>query len=243
MQIAIIDDTEKDIQTIKDYTLKYFSHNHPGVPLTIHEYLNGETFLMDFSQYAYDLIFIDYYMEKLSGLETAHLIRKMDVSVLLIFITASPDFAIDSYRVKACGYLLKPITYDDFSETMSLNTQNSLKKTQFVEFENGGNPVRVFLKDIIYCDISGHYAQIHTSDKTIRIRMTFSKLTDTISPFSEFLLCYRGCTVNMKHILRIENQTFLMTNGERIPFRKKEQNDIMKTYSNFLFEKVRNHNI
>lgn len=243
MKIAIIDDSKDDIQLIKHYIKEYFIHNYSGIPLTIHEYLSGESFLMAFSQSAYDIIFLDCYMKKLSGLETAQLIRKTDLSVLLIFITVSRDFAIDSYRVKACGYLVKPLTYESFSETMSLNMQNSLKKSQFVELENGKDYVRIFLKDIICCDISGHYSQIHTISKIIRVRMAFSKLADVLSPYPEFLLCYRGCLVNMKKIVRIENQAFVMTNGDRIPFRKKEEGAIMKTYSSFLFEKVRNHEL
>lgn len=243
MKIAIIDDSKKDIQIIKAYTEEYFAHNYSGIGLCIHEYFSGESFLSGFSQSAYDIIFIDCYMEKLSGLETAHMIRKIDFSVLLIFTTVSRDFAVDSYRVKACGYLVKPLTYDIFAEIMTLNMQNSLKKSQFLELENGKGFVRVFLKDIVYCDISGHYAQIHTSAEIKRVRMTFSRLVDALSPYSEFLLCYRGCLVNMKKIVRMENQAFLMKNGDWIPFRKKEQNAIMKTYSNFLFEKVRNHEI
>lgn len=243
MKIAIVDDTKNDIQLLKTYIKEYFIHNYSGIPLTIHEYPNGETFLISFSQSSYDIIFLDYYMKKLTGLETAQIIRKTDFTVHIIFITVSRDFAVDSYRVKACGYLVKPFTYEAFYETMSLNLENILKKLQFVEFVNGKDFIRVFLKDIIFCDISGHYSQIHTSDTVIRIRMAFSKLVDVLKPYPEFLLCYRGCLVNMKKIIKIENQAFLMSDGERIPFRKKEQNNIMKTYSSFLFEKVRNHEL
>lgn len=243
MKIAIIDDSKDDIQLIKTMIKRYFVHNYSSIPLIIHDYPSGESFLVEFSQFSYDIIFLDCYMEKLSGFETAQLIRKVDLSVLLIFTTVSRDFAIDSYRVKACGYLVKPLTYEAFCETMSLNMQSSLKKSQFVELENGRDSVRVFLKDIVYCDISGHYSQIHTTSRIIRVRMAFSKLTDILSPYPELLLCYRGCIVNMKKIVRIENQAFLMSDGDRIPFRRKEQNAIMKTYSSFLFEKVRNHEL
>lgn len=243
MKIAIIDDKEDDLQLIKTYILKYFTENYSKFPLNISLFLSGEAFLPEFYESSFDIIFIDHYMKNLSGLETARIIRQSDSSALLIFITASRDYAVDSYRVRACGYLVKPVSYDAFYETMSMNAQSCLKKLQFVEFKSSSGSVRVFLKDIIYCDISGHYAQIHTFDKTIRIRITFSKMADALKPYPDFLLCYRGCLVNMRQIMCIENMAFLMAGGERIPFRKKEQNDIMKTYSCYLFEKVRNKDI
>ena len=39
-------------------------------------------------------------------------LEKMILSLKLFFLTSSPEFALESYDVKASGYLLKPTTYE-----------------------------------------------------------------------------------------------------------------------------------
>ena len=39
-------------------------------------------------------------------------LEKMILSFKIIFLTSSPEFALESYDVKASGYLLKPTTYE-----------------------------------------------------------------------------------------------------------------------------------
>lgn len=241
MNIAIIDDSVVDQRILADYLHTFFSLNFTDIPYSTHLYLSGEDFLKSFTKHSYDLIFMDYYMKSLSGLETAKVIRSTDKQALLFFTTFSCDYAIDCYKVKASGYLVKPYSYDDFAELVALSDIDQFKELQFIEVRNGMEKIRVLIKDIIYCDISGHYTQIHTKDNGLRrIRMTFSELLGLLMPYPEFLACYRGCLINMNHIVRIDDLNFLMQGGERIPFRKKEQAKIMDTYSEFLFDRVRN---
>mgnify|MGYP000712500954 CR=1 FL=1 len=47
-------------------------------------------------------------MGELNGIDTARRLRKLGVEAPIIFLTASPDFALESYEVEASGYLLKP---------------------------------------------------------------------------------------------------------------------------------------
>lgn len=240
MNIAIIEDLPADRQLADEYLDTYFSSSFPGLMIHIDSFSSGEEFLESFAPRNYDLIFIDYYLNDLSGLETARQIRLTDQQAVLIFTTASRDCAVDGYRVKASGYLLKPFTYEQFAETLSLIDIRQLKERQFLEIANGMETIKIIVTDIIYCDISGHYTQIHTKSSGLkRIRMPFAEIVRLLEPFPEFLSCYRGCLINMDYIRRMENLTFIMEDGERIPFRKKEQAQIMDAYTNFLFCKVR----
>lgn len=240
MNIAIIEDLPADRQLAAEYLDTYFSSAFPGLMINIDSFSSGEEFLDSFTPRAYDLIFIDYYLNDLSGLETARVIRHTDRQAILIFTTASRDFAVDGYRVKASGYLIKPFTYEQFAETLSLIDISQLKERQFLEIANGMETIKIIVTDIICCDIAGHYTQIHTKSSGLkRIRMPFTEMVRLLKPFPEFLSCYRGCLINMNFILRMEDLTFIMEDGERIPFRKKAQAQIMEAYSNFLFCKVR----
>ncbi len=79
---------------------------------TLDRFSSGEDFLGAFTPGKYDLIFLDIYMDGITGMETAKRIRQTDHDCRIIFITISPEFAVESYNVNASFYLLKPIGKD-----------------------------------------------------------------------------------------------------------------------------------
>ena len=244
MKIAIIDDQRPDAELISKYIKTYFSCHCINMPVSIHIFPDGENLLSEFKRDAFEFIFIDYYMNGISGLDTAFAIRKLDQAVIIIFTTASRDFAVDSYKIRASGYLVKPISYEDFSETMSLIDLKKIKEQHFIQIKNGYEQIKIPLNDIIYCDISGHYVQIHTMNLGLqRSRMPFNSLSRMLELYSEFLPCYRGCIINMNCIDHMDDLTFVMNSNERIPLSRKQQAEILKTYSEFLFKKVRTQDI
>ena len=64
--------------------------------------------MKNFAKDQYDVIFLDIYMDGMTGMDAARAIREIDRVVRIIFITTSTEFAVDSYEVSAFGYLLKP---------------------------------------------------------------------------------------------------------------------------------------
>lgn len=240
MNIAIIEDQITDIDVISGHFSVYFSNNHINMPLLIQTFESGEVFLCTFTPHSYDILFIDYYLTHMSGLDTAFAVRKTDPAIPIVFTTASRDYAVDSYRVNASGYLVKPITYEAFTETLTRIDMKKLKEHYCMQLTIGREIVSIPLRDIIYCDIAGHYVQIHclTMD-TQRSRMTFNEISCQLKDYPQFLTCYRGCIINMDHIRYMKDLVFVMDNGERIPFRKKNCNEIIQAYTDFIFQKVR----
>lgn len=242
MNIAIIDDLKADRETTSQLILDFFEEQKAALPNSIHAFESGEAFLNTFADNLFDLIFIDYYLGTMSGLDIAYAVREAGCEAVMIFTTASPDFAIDCYKVRASGYLVKPISQKDFSEILSITSLFKKGPAQFIEVTSRSRKIRLLLKDIIYCDIEGHYVQIHTKHLGIQTsRMTFAQLKSLLMPHPEFILCYRGSIINMDYVDHIEEIDFYLDTGERIPFRKKERNEIIKAYTEFLFNKVREH--
>ena len=69
----------------------------------------------------------------MSGIELAHNIRKLDKHVLLVFISACIDYALDAFRVQAFRFLIKPVTYEQFVQEIldaSNNTGSAVKKKE-----------------------------------------------------------------------------------------------------------------
>ena len=71
----------------------------------VSEFPSGTAFLGNYEP-DYDLVFMDIEMPGMDGMETARALRKMDASVLLIFVTNMAQYAIAGYEVDADGNII-----------------------------------------------------------------------------------------------------------------------------------------
>lgn len=66
----------------------------------------------------FDIYCLDILMPGYTGLEAAKEIRRFDKNAQIIFVTGSPEFALESYCVKAINYVLKPVTREKIFLTL-----------------------------------------------------------------------------------------------------------------------------
>lgn len=235
MTIAIIDDCLKDRKNIEIYLKQYFKEHKFNISPHISYYKSAYHFMSHFKKNKYELIFLDDYIEDLNGLELAKMIRKIDTQVALVFVSGSCEFAIDAYKVKATDYLIKPCSYEQLCTAMNLLNLKQIEENQFLLLNSGQKNFKIFLKDIIYCDSCGHYTQIHKTDHSVeRIRQSFCSISKHLEHYAQFYHCYRGCIINMNQIIKMESMNFLLSNGERIPFRKKDYLKAADIYTAYL---------
>lgn len=240
----MIDDWQGDRELLCEYGRRFLKEKCYQPQYKFYQFENGRKFLENFEKNFYDIIFIDCYMEYLSGLETAYEIRKLDRKVTLIFSTASRDFAMEGYQVQAAGYLVKPIHYEDFVKCLDRIDMKKMEKQQFIEINAGQERVKIPVCDILYCESSGHYVQIHTKHLGIqRVRMAFQEFCQLMKPYGEFVVCCRGGMVNLNYVKNIDEEVINMKNGERIVFSRRRQEELTKAYTDFIFDKVRNQKL
>lgn len=240
MQVAIIDDLDICRQEIKECLLRYIRENYEGEEPGVDEFESGTRFLGAFRPQVYDVIFIDQYMDGMSGMDTAREIRKSDEDAALIFVTTSHGHAVDSYGVRACGYLIKPFTYEAFGETMRLARLGKILNARFISMGDD----RILLKGILWCDRDGHYVQVHTDMQgVLRYRAAFASLEAVLSAYPQFLPCYRGLIINMDRVERMMELEFLMDTGERVPFRKRDHKEIKIRFSQYMFRRARQEDL
>lgn len=236
MKVAIIDDLAECRNDIQSCLRQFFSKHYAEESFRIEEFISGEAFLTVFRKDSYDLIFIDQYMDGLSGMDTARQIRVSDAFVPLVFITTSRDHAIDSYQVRAGGYLLKPFSYEDFEQTLLLLDMARLRNARYICVQDE----RILLREILWCDVDGHYMQIHTRQHgDLRYRIPFATVADMLMDYPQFLTCYKGCIVNLDHVEQMEEVAFLLGTGDRVPFSKRDRKNIENGYHRYLFHKAR----
>lgn len=100
MKAAIIDDLALCREELQDCLNRYLDENYAGETPMIHEFESGEAFLSRFVPGAYDIIFIDQYMDGLSGIDTA---QKSGKLTRLSHWYSSPPASITPLRALRCG--------------------------------------------------------------------------------------------------------------------------------------------
>jgi len=101
----IIDDEPLALALLESYVLKTPFLNLTG------KYSSAVTAVDSVSSLLPDVIFLDIQMAELNGLEYAKLVPE---KTRIIFTTAFNQYALESYKVNALEYLLKPFSYSDF---------------------------------------------------------------------------------------------------------------------------------
>lgn len=228
--IVVCDDVEIERLLLKEILCQYFEEINEEVSIV--EYDSGETLIADVEEgyVAMDLLFLDIYMKKLNGMETARKLRQIQCKVPIIFLTASPDYAIESYEVQASGYLLK-----SFSEEKLMKLLNRILKTDMkrrVAIKNRRQYRYPCTDDIMYIDSDKHNVTLHLSDGSEII--TVDKLEEIEKRINEkrFLRCHQSYLVNMDYIKDVEDD-FIMEDGTLVPIRVRGRKEILDTYYDY----------
>ena len=106
---AIIDDEPLAVTLLESYVKRVPELDLKG------KFLGAREALDALKETPVDLVFLDIQMPELTGLELS---SQLPARTYVIFTTAYSQYAIQGYRANAVGYLLKPISFADFKETI-----------------------------------------------------------------------------------------------------------------------------
>ena len=222
MNIAIIDDIASDAKQLKRIITSYFENRQ--IPTEIRYFSSAEAFFDDYRPGNFQILFLDIYMDGITGMEAARRIRNQSDDCILVFVTTSSEFAVESYDVNAAYYLLKPFQPEKLCQILDSFRLKEALHARYIEIISDRVPVRVPLHSILYADAG-----------PLRSYLTFHKFEEQIRDCHNFLSCYRGCMVNMDRIQEATDDGFLLDNGETVQIRKRGSAAIRKAYLQYLF--------
>jgi len=235
MRIGICDDLQEDrnhlIALIRDY------YNTRGERVELFEYESAEEMLGGWRDNWLGCLFLDVYMDGISGMEAARRIRETDSNCMIIFTTTSPDHAIDSYEVRAADYLLKPFGRQEVEEALQWCEQSSAQHLRTLEIISDREPRSVPVRDILYIEVYGRMCVIHIQGEEIRTNRGLGELEEELADDS-FLRCHRSYLVNMSHILRPEGSEFVMADHSRVPIAGESAAKIRQSFFEWSFRQT-----
>ena len=244
IKIAIVDDIYEDKRIVKEYLNSYLKTKK--VNFIIDEFSSGEAFLGKYTSNRYNIVFMDIFMGKINGFDTASKLYENDPACKIIFLTSSTDYAQLSYSVHAVYYLLKPLKNKDFLQAMDFCNIFPKYDVEEIEVTSNRNHIKLNTLNIMYVEHTNRKTTIYfTPDSQVNdsgyitVSETFSKIAEQLQNDTRFLLCIRGIIINMDFVIRQEGTSFYLADETKIPINIRKQSSIIKAYRNYIFDGIR----
>lgn len=239
MRIAVCDDQKEHQNILEEYINEYMEQGknmeREKDTYEISKFFSGENLIEAYEKKeVYDILFLDMYMEGISGIEVADRLRKMNKSTILVFVTSDPSHSLAAFRADAMDYIVKPIKKDIFKIVMDKVTQQwkimqqiKEEKRYIVQYKK--KIMEVKYKDILYIDSSNGSITLKTTKGDI---IDGKKLKKVENEFIEngFLKISRFQMVNVDAIVGIDDRDLLLNTGKVLivsrSFKKKVKEEI-----------------
>lgn len=237
IHIAICDDSKQERQILAAL-FKRYQELH-ATPLQIHIFQNGFSLLDAIDQgKRFDITILDILMPGENGIEIARNIRASGTDTEIIFLTSSPEYAVDSYEVKAQNYLLKPVTEEKFFASIdSILAELDEKDTaSFIIYTTEKQYSRIRVSSLVYGEVTHRTITLHLADQTIiSAVMTFTEFQDILKAYPDFIYPHRSYAVNMHYIQYVTKSDIILTDGQKIPLSRNNYTKISEQFLNFAY--------
>jgi two-component system, LytTR family, response regulator len=214
----IIDDDEIDRLTVVSYAKRFPALNILGA------FENAQKALPLLEKEKIEILFLDIDMPDLNGLD----FRKKAMQVpVCIYITAHPEHAVESFELDTLDFIVKPIKFDRFEQTMNrIVDYIELKhKAQLFESSIGGDSIyikeghtetKIKLHDILYLEALKDYTKIITPTKRHCVLTSIGNLLKE-PHFQSFVRIHRSYAVQKQYIDKKMTNELLLNNGILLP--------------------------
>ncbi len=172
----------------------------------------------------FDALFLDINMPEINGLE---FVASLPKTPLVVFTTAYSQYALDSYKVNAIDYLLKPFGMPEFEKSaekvkrqfqlLMAEKNAEIINEKFLYFKIDSKLTKVNPDDIVYIESMREYICLNMADKSQLI--TLMKVSEVAKQLSDmgFLRIHRSFIINMKKIEEISRNSVKLSNDTILP--------------------------
>jgi len=238
MEIAVVEDSRTDQETLAELLRKFGADNHCLLDVAL--FSSTREFLDAFDRIKFPIVFMDIYMDGADGIDAASRLREIDKNCLLIFMTSSTEFMPQAFSVHAFEYITKPIVPERIFKVLRDALEILDAAPKYIQLTSGRRTVAVFLRDIASAVTDAHYLNIGLANGSmIRSRMTMKSFVELLDNDPRFVTVNKGILLNADYVTDIENNCCVMENGMRFPIRVRERVQVEKLVWEYHFAKIR----
>lgn len=231
IRVAVCDDEEAALEELSVLLRQYSDEHNTEIEITTFQ---APLVLLDTMESGtrFDVLLLDILMPGINGIDTAADIRRFDSCVKIIFLSSSPEFAVQSYTVNAFYYLLKPVQpdsifpiLDSVFETCEQEKEGSI----ILNCKDGIIPVEI--KRIEFCEVFHRTLCIHTtSGKIFECAGSLDNFEKQLEDCGCFIRIHRSFLINLNHIRSISRKLVTMSCMTEIPIPRGRYADIKNAF-------------
>lgn len=181
----------------------------------------------------FDIYCLDIIMPGFTGIEVAKEIRSYDKIAPIIFFTSSPEFALESYSVKAINYILKPISKEKLFLTFDelLEHIKTEKDENAIVVKSNEGIQKILIPNLAFVQVIGRNVLYNlNSGKVIECRELFSSVCNNLMKYGCFVKSHRSYLVNMQYVDIIENHKITLQTHSSVPIAQGKVREIKQQY-------------
>lgn len=215
LQIALCDNDIMELESV--YTLvKEYASGQPDLDISLRRFQSSYDLLESVEARGhYDIYLLDILMPHKDGIETGQIIRRTNNTSVIIYLTSSPDFALDSYSVKAQSYLLKPVQQEKLFDALDDATNRlTIERTRHFLVRVKSSTEVIPFSQLTYVEYYKHRLICHLhsgrSIETNMYREPFEKIVQPLLDDRRFVKISASFLVNMQYIRAVTPKSFIM---------------------------------
>ncbi|MDF2586414.1 MAG: response regulator of the LytR/AlgR family [Anaerocolumna sp.] len=233
MHIAVCDDNIDELSRISSLLQDYCQECDTSVT---YEAFHSATELLETMRVRrFDLLLLDILMPGVTGMDAAKEIRCSDSDIPIIFLTSSREFAVESYRVGAKDYILKPARKDEIFPSIHKQLARFTQEDAYLTLKTGSGIVKLPFSQIVYVEVINRKVQFILANG--EMREAYGYLTD----YERYLLSdphfykpHRSYIVNLSQVTELNKDGFTTMLGKTVPVARDAFSIAKATYMKYL---------
>lgn len=234
MKIAICDDDLQELARISSFIDTYRQNKKAN--LVYKTFQNATELLFTMRSSDFDVLFMDILMPGMTGMEAAHEIREFDTEVKIIFLTASPEFAVESYAVRSYDYILKPVFKDKLFSVLDEVVAKEQKPLEGLTVKTQLGMIRILFSNLAFIEVMNRKVYFNLADGSVReANSSLMELEDKLLARPEFVKVHRSYIVNLWQVCELGSKELITHGGKSVPISRLLSGRVREAYMKHLF--------
>ena len=184
----------------------------------------------------YDLYLLDVMMPGESGMAAARAIRGFNQETELVFLSSSPDFAVESYQYRAQNYLLKPARREQLFLILDALQAKGQRLRDGLSVKTKTGVARILFERLAYVEVVSKRVYFHLSDGSVReLTAPLSAFEETLLARPEFVRTHRSYLVNLLQVAELNAAELTTLSGKTLPVSRQNYARVRDAYLAQLF--------
>ena len=237
LQIAVCDDNIDDLSNMVQLINVYRASKNLNCDYAV--FPNGFELISALEKgRRFDIYCLDIIMPGFTGIDVAKEIRVFDKTAPILFFTSSPEFALESYSVKAINYVLKPVSQEKLFFTFDeMLEQIKAEKDDAIIVKSNDGIQKILIANLVFAEVIGRNVLYHLlSGKVIECTESFSSVCTNLLKYGCFIKTHRSYIVNMQYVDTIENRHMILQTLSTVPVAQGKAREIKQQYLDYQME-------